>query len=425
MGRRAEGETEKPKRYFTGRTFLESGESMITGKNALTIKSNFTREDLRRMAGDGDGWRLSLYMPLHRTGREVRQAPILLKDLRTRAAAELGGRGCGPDTIAELLAPVNQVFEETDFTLLQGEGLAILSSRTFSASFLLPIAPPAAADVGRRFLLDPLLPLLFEDGRFHLLALGLHSVRLFEADRIRLREIPLDGIATNMRDALRMDEDATFTNLNSAASPRGGRSPGISHGHGGAREDLKEPRQDIQDFFRQLDRSLLMRLDGTGLPMMLAGVEYMLPIYRDVSSHPRLTAKGVRGGNTAANLDLEELHGKAWSAYRAERQEEVREILKSYRERLARPETVSGIRNTLVAASEGRVSHMFLRKGFRMWGRFDPEDQRVSIADGPGPEEENLVNLACIHALLAGGKIYGVDEGEIPERADIAALCRY
>ena len=59
---------------------------MITGKQRLAIRSVFTREDLRNIAEDGGGWRLTLYMPLYRTGREVRQAPILLKDLRARAA---------------------------------------------------------------------------------------------------------------------------------------------------------------------------------------------------------------------------------------------------------------------------------------------------------------------------------------------------
>ena len=196
---------------------------MITGKSALTIKTGFTREDLRRISGDGEGWRLSLYMPLYRTGREVRQAPILLKDLRSRAMAELEDRGCDPETIASLLEPINHIYEETDFNLLQGEGLAVLSSQGYSASFLLPIAPPAVTETGKRFLLDPLLPLLFEDGRFHLLALSINSVRLYEADRLRLREIPLTGLATNMREALGFEEAETFTQSRSVP-PSGGSS---------------------------------------------------------------------------------------------------------------------------------------------------------------------------------------------------------
>jgi hypothetical protein len=366
---------------------------MITGKNALAIRSGFTRDDLRSLAEDGGGWRVSLYMPLHRTGREVRQAPILLKELRGRAASGLEARGCRADLLGELLSPVNQVYEETDFSLLQGEGLAVLSARGYSATFLLPFAPPSMVEIGKRFLLDPLLPLLFEDGRFHLLALSPNSVRLFQADRLRMREVSLDGLATNMREALDFD-------------------------------DPEERKRSIPEFFRQLDRGLRARLAGAELPLLLAGVENLLPLYREASTHPRIMDQAIPG-NPESSWDAADLHAKAWKAYREARDQDKDQVLRLYRERLATPRAVAGLRNVLPAAAQGRVSHLFLRKGWRQWGRFEPEVQRVFLEDGPTPENEDLANLACVHALLGGAKVYALDEGELPEKADIAALCRY
>jgi hypothetical protein len=49
----------------------------------------------------------------------------------------------------------------------------------------------------------------------------------------------------------------------------------------------------------------------------------------------------------------------------------------------------------------------------------------VAFADRPSPEAEDLVNLACIYALRNGGKVLVLEPGEIPEKAEIAALCRY
>ncbi|HKP95418.1 MAG TPA: hypothetical protein VJ385_06650 [Fibrobacteria bacterium] len=398
---------------------------MITGKSPLTIKSGFTREDLRRISGDGDGWRLSLYMPLYRTGREVRQAPILLKDLRSRAAAELEARGCDPETVDSLLAPVNQIYEETDFTLLQGEGMAVLSSRGYSASFLMPIAPPAMTETGKRFLLDPLLPLLFEDGRFHLLALSLNSVRLYQADRLRLREVALEGLATNMREALRFEDSESYLMLHSGTPPAGkAGGTAIFHGHGGGKGDVKDRKRDILDFFQQIDKGIRGRLPEQELPLMLAGVEYLLPLYREANTHPGLVDGAVLG-NPEVSLRQEDLHAKAWKIYREARERGKKGILRLYGERLASPEAVSGIRGALLAARERRILHLFLRRGYRQWGAFDPDQQRVALEDGPGPEREDLVNLACIHTLLGGGKVHVMDAGEIPERAEIAALCRY
>jgi hypothetical protein len=398
---------------------------MITGRIALSIKSSFTRDDLKRIAADGDAWRLSLYMPLHRTGREVRQSPILLKDLRSRAAAELEARGCDPATASELLAPIDQVLAETDFSLLQGEGLAILSGKGFADTFLMPIAPPALAVAGRRFQVDPLLPLLFEDGRFHLLALGQNAVRLFEGDRLHLREIPLEGMAMGMRDALQTDNTEPYQGLHSGA-PISARVPGIGiyHGHGGGRTDMKDRKKDILDFFRLVDKGIRERIAGSEIPMLLAGVDYLLPLYREASSHPRLLDQAVPG-NPEAGQDAQALHAKAWRAYRVIREKEKQESLRLYRERLASPQAVSGLAGVLLAAKQGRVSHLFLQKGYRQPGWFEPAEARVSLANAPDPGTEDLANLACLHALLGGAKVYALEEGEIPEKAEIAALCRY
>ncbi len=380
---------------------------MITGKNALAIKSGFTRDDLRHIAEDGGGLRLSLYMPLHRTGREVRQAPILLKELRGRAAAGLEAKGCPPDLANTLLAPANQILEDTDLTVLQGEGLAVLSARGYSASFLLPFAPPSMIEIGKRFLIDPLLPMLFEDGRFHVLSLSLNAVRLYQADRLRLREVALDGMATNMREALQMEDEGETVGFHSA-SPPGGR----------------DRRRDILDFFRQIDRGLRARLGGSDQGLLLSGVESLLPLYREANTHPRLLDQAIPG-TPGAGKEASDLHAQAWKAYREARDGEKDQVLRLYRERLATPRALSGLRNVLPAAAQGRISHLFIRKGWRQWGRFETEEQRVSLDDGPADGNEDLANLACVHALLGGAKVYPIEGGELPEKAEVAALCRY
>lgn len=83
------------------------------------------------------------------------------------------------------------------------------------------------------------------------------------------------------------------------------------------------------------------------------------------------------------------------------------------------------MRNVLPAAAQGRISHLFIRKGWRQWGRFEATDHNVFLDDGPGPGNEELTNLACIQVLLGGAKVYTLEAGELPEKADIAALCRY
>lgn len=395
---------------------------MITGKTIQALKSDFSRESLRKLADEGDGMRLSLFMPLSKTGREVRQAPILLKEMRSQSEAALAARGCRPDEIADILVPINLLLEDTDFSVLQGEGLAVLSSREHSSSFLMPMAPVPMVETGRRYLLDPLLPLLFEDGRFHLLTLSLHSVKLWWVDRRRMREVPLRGIPTNLKDAVRSEDPGNYVNFHVSGAPGGA---GVSHGHGGgARGDAKESKRDILDFFHQVDHGLRGLLRGSELPLMLAGVEYLIPIYREANTLPVLIEQAVMG-NPEVSLEQQALHAKAWSAYRESRAIEKARVLALYRERLATPQSVSGLAEVLPAARQGRVQYLFLRKGYRQKGVFNPDDGKVRFAEQPVSGDEDLVNLACIHALMTGAKVHTLEYGEIPEKADIAALCRY
>ncbi|GEM_PF-1023796 len=399
---------------------------MITGKSIQALKTNFSRESLRKLADEGEGQRLSLFMPLSKTGRDVRQAPILLKDMRSQAESALAAAGCRPDEINDILLPVNQLLEDTEFSVLQGEGLAILSSRENASTFLLPTAPAPMVETGRRYILDPLLPLLFEDGRFHLLTLSLNSVKLWWVDRHRMREVHLRGIPTSIRDFIQTDNSGAYVHYHVSSSPLaapGG--AGAIHGHGGGgKGEAKDRKRDILDFFRQVDRGLSELMHESELPLMLAGVEYLIPIYREANSLPRLLDQAVMG-NPEVSLEQQSLHAKAWKAYRESRALEKARVLSLYRERLATPQSVSGLVEVLPAAKQGRIQYLFLRKGYRQKGAFHPEDGTVSFSDRAGPGEEDLVNLACIHALLTGAKVHILELGEIPEKADIAALCRY
>lgn len=399
---------------------------MISAGSALELKPRFTREDLRDLVRAEDGWRLSLFMPLVRTGRDVHQAPILLKDLRAKAAADLEARRAPPAARDEILSAVDQILRDTDASVLQGEGLAIFASTHAAFSYLLPVKPEASATVARRFRLEPILPLLYEDGGFYLLALGLKDVRLFEGDRIRLSELSLDGVPTDLRTALRFEDSESYLSLHSTPSTSmgGGRGAPIFHGHGGGKGDLKEMKRDILRFFQHLDRGIRPLLADPARPLLLSGAEAMLPIYREANTHPRTLDVSL-----PAHLDrlsgLAELHSQAWSLCDREAKASRKAMISLYRERLASPWATAGIANVVPTAHQGRVSHLFVRRGYRSFGSYDVSEARVHLSDLPQDGDEELATLAAVQTIMGSGKVFVTEPGEIPEGAEIAALCRY
>lgn len=404
---------------------------MILARGTLELKSRFTREDLRELLAAEDGWRLSLFMPLARSGRDVRQAPILLKDLRARAAQALAARNAPQEAREEILAAVDQVLHGTETSIIQGEGLAIFSSAHFAASYLVPITPDASVTVDRRFRLDPILPLLFQDNRFYLLTLGVKSVALYEGDRGALREVSLEGVPTSLQEALQLDDDhLPFGALSSPGTRNKGgfqTNGAIYHGHGGARQDSKDPKLDILRFFQVLDPRLRSRMPDTSRPLLLAGVDSLLPVFRAACTHPRILDAAL-----PAHLEKlsawNELHAQAWALFERESKAERDAILARFRERLATRETASGITDVVPMADQGRVSHLFIHRGYQARGAYEPDTGKVFLSPPRQEGEEDLVDLvalAAVQTMMGNGKVYILEAAEMPAGSDIAALCRY
>lgn len=397
---------------------------MTTARGTLELKPDFVREDLRELLRAGDGWRLSLFMPLERTGREVRQSPILLKDLRALAASGLDAVGASPSASEGILGAVDGMLRESEVTVIQGDGLALYAAEHQAFAYLLPDRPEAWAGVDRRFRLDPVLPLLFEDGRFYLLVLGLKHVRLFAGDRKALHGIALDGVPDNMRDAL-LDEDVeNFINLHSRPGSPTGRGPAVYHGQGGANGDLKELKKDILEFFHRLDAGLRGRMPDRSRPLLLAGEESLLPLYREANTHPRVLDVSLPArldGHTGPS----DLHALAWPLILREARSERDALLALYRERAATAWTAAGITDVAPLADQGRISHLFVRRGYQARGSYEPGTGRVQVSPFLQAGDEDLVALAETQAILGGGRVHVLDDGEMPEGADIAALCRY
>lgn len=398
---------------------------MISAKTTLETKPRFTRADLRDLAGAGDGWRLSLYMPLERTGRDVHKAPILLKDLRARAARQLSDRAVPPAEAEGMLAAVDRILREADTTVLQGAGLAVFAAGRQAFSYLLPVRPEAAVSVNHRFRLDPILPMLYEDEEFYLLALGLKGVRLFEGGRGGLAEIPLAGVPDNLREAVNSDVTEDYLTFHTAVAPSGGgKGQSVFHGHGGGAGDRKELKKDILRFFQQLDRGIRPLLRDPDRPLLIAGVEAWLPIYREANTYSRILDVSL-----PAHLEklsgIAELHAQALALCEREIRADRKARLALYRERLASPGTAAGITEVVPAAEHGRVSHLFVRRGYRAGGVYDPASAQVRLPDSPQSGDEDLVGLAASFTVMGAGKVHVMEDGEIPEGAEIAALCRY
>ena len=100
------------------------------------------------------------------------------------------------------------------------------------------------------------------------------------------------------------------------------------------------------------DAALRETLRDQRAPMILAGVQYLLPIYRDVSSYG-FVAKDELPGNPD-HLSEHELHSRTWPMIKAHVADAQQEAAAKYRKLAGTGKTSDDLRSIVPAAHQGQ-----------------------------------------------------------------------
>lgn len=380
------------------------------------------RENVQQiMAQQGDPM-ISIFMPTRKIGQAVLENPIHLKNMIVRAEGMLREKGFGPGDIRDLLAPLQELVDNGDFWQHQGEGLAIFRSPDTLQTLRLPIPVEDCTMVNNRFYTRPLLPLLHGNGQFYLLALSLDNVRLFLGDRHGYEQVDLGDIPTSMQAALGDEQLTDTVNFHTNAQPvRGGERAAMFFGKGSSNESHK--KEDIQRYFTMLEKGIYRLVNKHNLPMVLAGVEYLLPIYREKNRYPHILDEVITGNPQDRRVD--EMHTEAWKLV-APRMNQVRlDAIEGYHLLARSNQATTDIRQIVPAAYFGQVDILLLPTETKIWGKFDPETQVVTVNEQFQVDDEDLTDLAAKFTLANNGLIYTYDVSEMPDGARVAATLRY
>lgn len=372
---------------------------------------------------------VSIFLPTHQGGPEIRQDPIRFKNLIKQAEERLIEEENGLDhtDAVKLLEPAHQL-DRDEFWRHQDAGLVLFIAQDFFRYYRLPVEFEELVVVGDRFHLKPLLPLLNGDGRFYVLSLSQEGIRLLRGTRYNVKEIELeDDVPQSLSEALQYDwQDKGIQNRINTS--RGGTSNpfqrgGASHGQGSPETDNK--KDDIRQFFLLVDKALSDYLKGGKAPLVLAGVEYLLPVYREASSYPYLLEEGITGNQKITAP--EELHDEAWAIVEPHFLQAQEEAAERYREFSGNnPEQVSDdLKEIVNAAYYQRIDALFVAVGHQQWGSFDPQSNTVQLHDEAQPGDEDLLDFAAVHTLLNGGNVFAVERDRVPASSPVAAIFRY
>lgn len=383
----------------------------------------FLRNDLDELLTCDIRPAVSIYLPTHPAGREVRQDAIRLRNLLSTAAKRLCTQLRAPET-AELLQPARRLVDDEEFWRHQELGLAVFLAPGFDRAHRLPIEVAEELAVADHFSIRPLLPLIDSAGWFWLLTVSARRTRLFQGarwsfDECRGVDLP-QGVA-----ALR--EETVYEEAHYAA-PTGRPSrgaPGLAKAQsfGEAPDELQ--KTELIELLHRVAAAVEPVVRRRPAPVILAAQPEIQGNFRDLAHWKELLPEGILENPDAMTAD--ELHRKAWRLLEPRLDKDRADALGRLNALLGTGNAKATINSEEIvkAARYARIDELFLCDGAPLWGFFLEGQDRVAVHPEPAEGDGDLFDYAALMTLRQGGSVTVVDRAQLPPNGAAAAILRY
>jgi hypothetical protein len=383
---------------------------------------NLTLEQLTRLSQQFQDPSLSIFLPTHRAGEETKKGPIRFKNLLREAELSLRAKGLGPREASALLQPAQALLADGLFWQYQREGLAVYLASDDFHLYHLPFRLPELLIVARGYYVKPILPLFTANGHYYILALSQQAVRLFEGTRHTVGQIDLPpNTPASLDEAFTLNDPETQLRFYASGSGDDPRS-GVFHGQGPGEEANKER---IERYLNLVDAGLTTSFQGAQAPLVLAGVDYLLPIYRHVSNYAHIMPTGITG--SPEQLRPEELQAQAWPIVEPYFREVLDLALEQFQQLAGTGRATDNLAEVIAAAFQGRVDKLMVADDAEVWGHFEPDTGQVTHYQAQQSQEDDvaLLDFAAMQTLQKSGHVYVLSQAEMPTRSPAAAVLRY
>ncbi len=363
---------------------------------------------------------VSIYMVTHEAGVEVNEHndPIAFKNSLQNLSKTLQGKGAGQQAIEILLRPGYELLKDDNFWQNLNSGLAVFISDGCFKYIKMTFAPPAETVIETSFYVAPLIPLMTVKEYFFLLVISKKKAKLFRADAFGIAFIPVAELPEGVEEVKRQSEkDASTWRTGSHGGTGGANFPGAGGGN-------PDDKTNIAVYLEAVDDVLYKNIFNTeNAPLLIAGVEYLLPIYKSVCDYHNVWEHGLTG--SYEHTDSKTLHRHAMEKMAPYFQERVIKALDNYGNHSATSLTSSATADIIAGAYFGRVSTLFVQKGQHIWGTFDENTGELTIHDSQIEISEDLLDHTVVKTILTGGDVFMLDRDQMPGDNLVAAIFRY
>lgn len=366
---------------------------------------------------------ISIYIPTHNEWSEKEQDRIRFKNQLQNIAAQLKEKGYDSPEIDELLNEANELYKNEDFWKHTSSGLAMFISNEETLFYRVPITFNEYSKVSYRYYIKPLLPLVSQDGRYFIIALDLNETKLYHGSKFSISEIELSkDTPTSLDDAMILDDPEKSIQFHTGAGGPKGDRHAVFHGQGTGADDKLEKKQ-ILRFFQMLNKGVMEILAGENVPLLIIGVEYLIPIYRDANSYSHLFKDAI--DIDPQTLSPKELHKRSWGKVESHFKKSEEEALNEYGNKVKENLATDELDKVIKGSVNQRIDKLFVNLEKQTWGRYDQKNDQLILDPEPTTENEDLQDFTIFNTIENKGIVYTLENDRMPNGKSMAAVFRF
>ncbi|RJQ70849.1 MAG: hypothetical protein C4519_19770 [Desulfobacteraceae bacterium] len=380
----------------------------------------FNTEDFKTLAAVSPGPCISIYLRMFDKGKETRQNAIRFKNALSDLKAALEKLPGDTSEVRSRLEPIGALLDDGAFWRNQSQGLAVFACPGISRVYRLPLGFEDLQIVAGRFHLKPVLPLISENLRFYILAISQNSTRFFRCDRLHIDPVAVDKMPKDIDDALGYElEQRQFQFYTGAPVERGTtRRSAVFHGQGFPANEMNDR---LLRYCRQIDAAVFEVLRNEAAPLVLAGVDKLLAIYKEATGYHNVKGTSIIGNHEhSSDADM---HRQAWQVASSDLDERRQKAIEKYNTLKGTGLAVADVPSIVSCAFDGRVDRLILGAGLHVWGKCDGTGRNVEIHSDrkQAPDVLDLLDVAACETILKGGEVWTVDPAQMQENSVPAA----
>jgi hypothetical protein len=376
----------------------------------------FTKNKFESLAMERGSFCISIYIPCERGG-ENKKSKLMLKNKLAEAGIQLSEMGVKNKELENYLEPIKKLLDDSGLWRQLSDSLIIFRNQDDFNFTTQPVKTEEFLMVSDRYYLLPLLSVFNNNDTFFVLILSQNNNKLYEATQNEIAEIiSEDSLPENLEDTVGSDVKQKTIQFRTGHTSSG---QGLYHGQGDGKDDKQT---EITKYLMDVDKGINELLEGYNAPLIVASVDYLFAMFRDISNYKNIYPEPVSGNYD--NGDNLLVHEKACEILRPWFEEERKKKKEKYKG--STNKTTVEIVELVKAANAGSIETLFVEKDKYVWGKAEPDFDKIQIHNKKEDLDVCLLDFAARLTFLQGGKVFREEHDELPDpKSPANAILRY